>query len=611
MGLPQADYVQLRKAIKNQTKIEYERYKTNLENNLNLNPTEFWNFIRSKSSCNGIPGEVVYRGDRLNDQAEIANAFAKHFMSVYDSSSVDSINCTKNWGNFNFSTITDLDVRTAIKKLKPKKTTGDDNIPAYIFKGCTDFLVEPLVHIFNLAINSNIFPDDLKTGVITPIFKKGDKCSVENYRPISILNSLAKIFEVILYNDILNFVQTKISKFQHGFLNDKSTVTNLCIFSEHASDAIKNKMQLDVIYTDCEKAFDKVDHQILLDMLVNYGFSKKSFKFMRSYLTQRPQTVKIGKFRSDIFYATSGVPQGSNLGPLLFILFINSLPDSISKSTGLLFADDFKIFKVICTDEDSADLQADFNSVVDWFAQHRMKLNVEKCAVMTYTRKQNFIDQQYYINGKKVKRISQVKDLGVCFQTNLKFNDHFEYIIAKAYKSLGFLMRNAKDFKISTAVTLYNAIVRPHLEYASCIWSPTALSNIDLIEKVQKRFLRYLYLRKHNIYPFMVSYKTLLSLFGMERLSDRRDKQDILFVYFVVNGLKYRDCDLINYINFHVPKIVLRLLNNAVFRADFPTCSPINRMMVRCNDFNKKYNIDLLTSDVKQMLLLVRSGGSV
>lgn len=485
----------------------------------------------------------------------------------------------------------------AVKRLKPKRGTGEDNIPPYIFKGCVDFFVRPLAHIFNVSLKNSMFPIDLKKGVIIPVFKKGDKCNVVNYRPITLLNSLAKIFEVILYNDILKSVESKISKHQHGFLRDMSTITNLCTFTEHASAAIEGKKQLDVIYTDCEKAFDRVDHPTLLKILVNnFGFSEKSYNFMLTYLSNRPQRVRVGKSRSAYFCATSGVPQGSNLGPLLFILFINALPNVILNSTGLLFADDFKLFREIDTPEDCTRLQGDINLVAQWFSNHKMKLNIEKCAVMTYSRKQNVILYNYSINGEVVGRIDGVKDLGVHFQGNLKFNDHYQSIVSRAYKALGFIMRNSKNFKIDTIIRLYNAIVRPLLEYASCIWSPTSLTNIDQIERVQKRFTRYLYLRKYNTYPFRISYSALLVMFTVERLSNRRDVQDALFIFCIVNAFKYKSCDMINYVKFHVPKINLRMKSDKVFSvASVPSSSPMERMMLKCNQILK---LELIAPDL-------------
>lgn len=283
-------------------------------------------------------------------------------------------------------------------------------------------------------------------------------------------------------------------------------------------------MQMDVIFTDCAKAFDKVDHQILLNKLVHFNFSKKAYMFLKSYLTCRPQKVKVGKSLSKLFIASSGVPQGSNLGPLLFVMFINSLPECIVKSNCLLFADDFKIFKIITSKQDCVDLQNDLDSVTSWLTENKMYLNIHKCSSMTFTRRTNPIHNEYTINNMVIVKKNEYKDLGVQLQSNMKFNTHYKNIVNKALRSLGFVIRNTKNFtNMVTIIRLYNALVRPHLEYASVILAPAANVHLEFIERVQKRFLRFLYVRKHNCYPLLISYNSMLESFKIQRLSDRRN----------------------------------------------------------------------------------------
>lgn len=241
-------------------------------------------------------------------------------------------------------------------------------------------------------------------------------------------------------NQILN---KKLLKQQHGFLPDRSTTTNLCVFSNTVADAINNEHQLDVVLTDCAKAFDKVDHGILLDKLNQFNFSRDAIAFLKSYLASRFQQVRIGNSLSNNIL----VPQGSNLGALLFNMFINDLPNSVVYSSCSLYADDFKIYKVIESYEDCRRLEDDLNSVYNWLITNKMLLNIDKCAVMTYTRKVNFIEHTCYLNNVGLVRKNECKDLGVYFQANLRFHNHMDYILKKAYKILVFVIRNAKLFK--------------------------------------------------------------------------------------------------------------------------------------------------------------------
>lgn len=223
--------------------------------------------------------------------------------------------------------------------------------------------------------------------------------------------------------------------------------------------------------------------------------------------------------------------------------------------------------------------------------------------VITYTRKINYyINNTYTLNNIPLQRKDKCKDLGVNFQSNLKFNDHYHYVISKAYRALGFVIRNTKYFKnVDTVIRLYNSLVRSHLEYASVIWSPEADSNINQIEKVQKRFLRYLYHKKYNIYPHLVSYKSMLSIFNIQSLEIRRTLSSVLFMYYIVNNIKYKSCSFIDYVKFHVPKISLRVSNANLFHCDMSNWSLFTSMQHKCNILINEHNIDMCNVDVKNL----------
>lgn len=184
----------------------------------------------------------------------------------------------------------------------------------------------------------------------------------------------------------------------------------------------------------------------------------------------------------------------------------------------------------------------------------------------------------------KIVRCREVKDLGVIFQDNFKFNNHYNYLINKAYRILGFVMRNSKDFDIQSTTRLYTSLVRPHLEYASNIWSPNCYTHSNEIEKVQKRFLRYIYIKRNNMYPTMISYRSMLEIFHLTSLASRRRTHAVIFIYNILNNLKYADCGLINSIKFRVPKIRLRVSEFNLFYIEGGSPSPFTFMLTICND---------------------------
>lgn len=235
----------------------------------------------------------------------------------------------------------------------------------------------------------------------------------------------------------------------------------------------------------------------------------------------------------------------------------------------------------------------DIDSVARWFTESRLSLNANKCHVISFTRKLNCTRHNYLMNDSILVRKDECRDLGVWMQTTMKFNKHCRVIVGKAYRALGFVIRNTKRFRIDTIIKLYNALVRPHLEYAAIIWTPQTQSISNDIEKVQKRFLRYLYLKQFNVYPYMISYNAMLTTFKMERLNDRRNMHCIFFIFYIIHNIKYPDCNFIDKIAFNVPKMMLRIQQPKLFYVNPMICSPLNYMLCECNEFVQRHNIDM------------------
>lgn len=243
-----------------------------------------------------------------------------------------------------------------------------------------------------------IFPSEWKKGIIVPIYKSGNRNEIDNYRPITILDSISKVIESIIYDIIYSYVSHSIIPQQHGFVKERSTVTNLTSFSGFLLNNMGQGRQVDVVYTDFSKAFDKVEHSILLSKLYSFDFTDFFIKWFSSYLKDRFLSVRVNSDYSLSFCATSGVPQGSHLGPLLFLLQINDIADSIMHCVYLLYADDLKIFRIITSENDCKLVQADINNLLKWSIDNKLSLNPKKCSVISFFRSNSFIDNKCVID---------------------------------------------------------------------------------------------------------------------------------------------------------------------------------------------------------------------
>ncbi|GBN53651.1 hypothetical protein AVEN_189562-1 [Araneus ventricosus] len=264
--------------------------------------------------------------------------------------------------------------------------------------------------------------------------------------------------------------------------------------------------RLPVIYTDFCKAFDSIDFGILLKKLQGIGFHVNLIDWLLSYLCKRSLYVYFNNAVSHEFTSTSGVPQGSNLGPLIFIIFINDLTCVFKYSGCLLFADDLKLFGSIRSDLDSVVLQRDLDCLFKWHIDNRLHLNIEKCSVLSYTRKAQPLIHVYKINNLVLSRSNTITDLGIIFDSKLDFSQHIDTMVSKTYRRLGFLKRRTREFSSElTLKVLYCAHIRSNLEYCSIIWNPNYRNKIEIIERIQNNFLRYLLYEKNGFYLHDIS----------------------------------------------------------------------------------------------------------
>lgn len=606
----QADYDAfslLRKRHKDLCRKIKSRYLSNIENNISSNPKNFWSHVKSSNTSQGIPKCMYFEELKASNGTEIANLFSKYFSSVFskpsDPLTLDPTDVGNHTSNISNIEVTREIVLKYLKEIDTNKGAGPDEIPSIFIKQCAHNLALPLSLIFNRSLTDCTVPVLWKSAYVSPIFKNGKKTDVKNYRPISKLCIFNKILEKIVYDQLYAALKPSLNTNQHGFISGKSTTTNLLTFTEYLQDNLDNRIQVDTIYTDYSKAFDKVDHSTLLNKLLKIGIHGNLYRWLSSYISNRSQIVVVAGFKSDSVAVTSGVPQGSLLGPLLFNIYINDIGNCFLNSQTILYADDMKIFSPINSIEDCQKLQEDLLRLNTYCNAHGLELNTSKCFVVRFTRNKNIFIHEYSINHQPLSTKSEIRDLGVILDSKLNFNKHIDHIVTNASSMLGFIIRSCKQFKdLTTFKILYFSYVRSILEYASQVWNPGYAIHKNRIESVQNRFLRYLNFRSFRSH---ISNEDSAKFFNIQTLMCRRNISDLVMLFKITHNL-IDSPDLLQRLLFHVPNRNSR--QSLTF--NLPLCktnSKQNSFIYRStHSFNLNYNhIDIFNStlrDIKRKL---------
>ena len=366
-----------------------------------------------------------------------------------------------------------------------------------------------------LSVRYCKLPNEWSIHCITPVFKSGKKNSVKNYRPISLLCNTSKILEKIIYDKIIGFVSKSISPAQFGALKGRSTIQQLMIFLHYV---FNSKAQTDTIYLDIQKAFDSIPHCKLLSKLWSFGITGRLWRWFQCYLSNRTQVVKINNVLSNPLPVLSGVPQGSILGPVLFLIYMNNLSAVTTVSKSLLFVDDTKCFNHVSNTHDTTTLQCDLDSIARWSIQSSLKFNVSKTIHLSFKSK---IATTYKLLDDPIITNTTHKDLGIILSTDLSWNHHHEYITSKAYRMLGLLRRTlSKSSNISVKKLLYLSLVRSQITYGSPIWRPFLIKDIKFIEQIQRRATKFILNDFHSVYYNRLIKLQILPLMYMFELYD-------------------------------------------------------------------------------------------
>jgi hypothetical protein len=592
----------------------YRAYINTVEDSLKDNPKMFWSFIKSKSSSNDLPSSMKYGDNVLNTGQSICDTFSAYFHSNFlaNSSSLTipcSLSSVPSVTDINNIVIDIEEVIKVLSTLDPSKSAGPDFLPALFLKNCAKTVATPISILFKKSLAQNTVPSIWKRAFVTPVYKKGSKVNVTNYRPISKLCIVSKVFEKIVYKQLYAALQQSFGPSQHGFLRGRSVASNLVLLNEHLTVAMDRGYQVDVIYTDYSKAFDRIQHELLIQKLQMIGVGGDLLRWLSSYIDNRSQAVVVKNYISGWLTAPSGIPQGSLLGPLLFAVFINDIEKCFKTSQLLCFADDMKILASISTTDDTRLLQEDLVRLDNYCLRNHLDLNASKCSVVTYSRKRNLVLVDYMLSNVVLKRETVIRDLGVLHDHKLVFDSHINNIISKASRALGFIMRSSRDFRhAKTLKILYCSLVRSHLEYASQVWSPRYSTYISRIEGIQRRFMKFLCYRTKERYDSS-RHDELCKKHHILPLHIRRDIADLVFLSKIATGVI--DCpELLSKITLRTTPKPLRfnpLLCIPPASSNFRQNSFLWRASNKFNVLSKQVNIDLFNTSEASIRRIVSS----
>ena len=462
-------------------------------------------FAKFKSSVAPLKTQ---NGSLATAPEEKAEILQNQYVTVFsDPNNVDPEECLAPLNPATYTALNDMefsvdDIYDAIGELDPYSACPDNDIPAKILCSCKSSLSLPLWLLWNSSLQNGRISHELKLQFITPIYKKGNKTEPENYRPVSITSHLVKIFERVMRNKLVEFLEGNgiFPESQHGFRKTRSCLTQLLEHVDFVLKSMNDGHEVDVIYLDYSKAFDKVDHRILLAKLKYYGITGKVYNWIEAFLSNRFQAVVVDGKKSSFQSVDSGVPQGTVLGPVLFILYVIDMVLTLRSSKALSFADDTKLLHQIVTLLSRDLLQEDLDRVVSWSVANNMILHQDKFEVMNFCLNTSFLLRnlpftaelrQYTTpNGTILQPTKSIRDLGVVVSDDCSWTLQVNRVVTESRKLASWVLGTFRDRSTITMLTLFKSLIRSRLEYCCPVWDPHLIKDIQAVENIQRHFTK-------------------------------------------------------------------------------------------------------------------------
>ena len=479
----------------------FKKYKNDMKNT--------WKTINETLSRHKreqkVPTSIICENKIINDPMSIANAFNDYFANI-GANLVSTINANDNNENYKqyltipsnkvciFNAITEYQVIEIIDKMENKSSSGHDSISNKIIKFCKDQISKTLTIIINQMLHSGIFPTNLKISKIIPLHKKSDVNLLSNYRPISLLPTLSKIFERVIYNQLYTYFDHNnlLNEQQYGFRSKHSTELAAIKLIDNIKYEIDQRHTPVNIYIDLSKAFDTLNFDILLYKLRYYGVTGVAFDLLKSYLTDRKQYVNLNNHKSDVLPIKTGVPQGSILSPLLFSIYINDLIFISNKFKFLMYADDTTIYfnlEDFSNDNLTNSITNELSKLNIWLSQNRLSLNADKTKYMIFhPRQKNVTPVHIAMDGKQIEIVKSFKFLGIMFDESLTWKSHVHMITNKLSKVVGIINKLKHVYPLNALTSIYNSLFVSHMNYGLLLWG----TQTDDVYKIQKKAVRYI-----------------------------------------------------------------------------------------------------------------------
>ena len=516
-----AKYKEQQKQCKNLLKEAESDYVNNKINTglLQNNTKPLWQYIKSKKQDHIGVSPLRSDGQLFSDPKQKAELLVTKFQEVFSTPITSALDepapvCPA---------IKDLHiskegVEKLLASLDSTKANGPDEIPTLILKKCASVISPILTTIFQKSVETGVLPTDWRSANVTAIFKKGDRHDPNNYRPVSLTSVCSKVLEHIIHKHVvIHFEQNKIlTELNHGFRKHYSCETQLITTIHDLATSFDTKTQVDIAILDFSKAFDKVPHRELLHKLKSYGINGCILQWISSFLCERNMRVMVDGIASRKVPVLSGVPQGTVLGPLLFLAHINDLPAAV-KSQVRLFADDCLLYREIESRDDHHVLQSDLKALEKWAEKWGMQFNASKCTILSQNQKSTHF---YTLDNEILRTVDHHPYLGVELSSDLKWTNHISKVIAKANSTLGLLKRNMKNCSEDCKRLAYCAMIRTQLEYACPVWDPHLQKDINSLESVQRRAARFITNDYYSKTPGDMT--KMLKRLNLEPLHERR-----------------------------------------------------------------------------------------
>lgn len=531
-----AKYKLIRNKVTKMIRKAKMKFEVLLANRIKEDAKTFYAYVKSKAKGRGKVGPLKDGGGRVvSDNKGMGDMFNEFFGSVFTKEDIFTIprqQVLRGEGEIGLSDIVFLKEKIVkeIKGMKENKAAGDDGLGSTFIKEIEEAVTDPLTVLFSKSMEDGVVPIDWKRANITPVYKKGAKHDPGNYRPVSLTSQVGKIMERVIKRELVEYLEGRglLRESQHGFRGGKSCLSNLLSFIDDVSGRIDRGEKVDVVFLDFRKAFDTVPHARLMVKLETHGVGGKVLRWIGEWLKGRKQRVVLNGVESEWKEVLSGVPQGSILGPVLFLVFVNDLDKDIFGRVWK-FADDVKLIGNVGTNEGVGMLKEDLHKMERWAEDWQMGFNVDKCKVMGLGSKNAGMD--YTLDGSILERVQEEKDLGIVVCSKLKVSRQCGKAAARANQVLGMIHRTFSTRSRGVMMKLYKALVRPHLEYCGPAWRPHLKGDVERLERVQRRATR-------GMDGFRgVDYEGRLQELGLMSLETRRKRADLIEVFKILRGI--------------------------------------------------------------------------